>query len=305
MTFRLWGAAVCGLVLASCTARDTHERLNGVLWMQTSAEYQAIAAVTFRQATARILELKKQLDARKPVASAALEQPGANAKRLPPAVVVDVDETLLDNSPMSGELIELRVGWDDRVWTDWVEMRRAEFIRGAEDFVAAVRAAGVEVFFVTNRKVSEQGCTMDDMAPVAVTDAQLLTSGETDPTTGETWRNEKTTRRAAIARSHWILAIVGDDLADFIPDVRDGVTPEARTSAMEQNLALFGDRWFLLPNPVYGSWEFAIVNPHDKDGSQLGDKHRAVQRFPKRDRELRPCETPGKPPAGATSSPAS
>ncbi len=307
MKRRIWVPALCGLALAACTARDTHERLNGVLWMQTSAEYQALVAVTFRHATARVLELAKQFQAGRTPPSAAIEQPGENTKRLPPAVIVDIDETLLDNSPMSGELIEHRVGWDDKVWTDWVERRQAEYIRGAEDFVEKVRGAGVEVFFVTNRKVSEQSCTIDDMLPIAVTDAQLLASGEYDHDTGEVWKNEKTTRRAAIARSHWILALVGDDLADFIPGVRDGVTPEQRIEAMEKNLARFGDRWFLLPNPVYGSWEFAIVNPADKDGSQLGDKHRKLRRFPRSERDQRPCGAPGRtPPApDSSSSPAS
>jgi hypothetical protein len=76
---------------------------------------------------------------------------------------------------------------------------------------------------------------------------------------------------------------------------------------MERNVDRFGDRWFLLPNPVYGSWEFAIVNPRDKDGSQLGDKHRKLRRFPQRDRDARPCEkpVPEPPPGEATSSPAS
>lgn len=307
MSRRLLVPAVCALALVSCTARDTHERLNGVLWLQTSAEYQAIVAVTFRQAAARVVELKKQVDAGKKLPSAALEQPGENAKRLRPAVIVDIDETLLDNSPMSAELIERRLGWDDRVWTDWVERRQADYIRGAERFVATVREAGVDVFFVTNRKASEEDCTIEDMKPIVVTDAELLASGETDPVTGEVWVNEKTKRRAAIARNRWILALVGDDLADFIPNVREGVTPEERTAAMERNLDSFGDRWFLLPNPVYGSWEFAIVDPRDKDGSQLGDKHRKLRRFPTRERDTRPCEkpVPAPTPPGQTSSPAS
>jgi hypothetical protein len=75
MGFRILVPALCGLVLLSCTARDTHERLNGLLWMQTSAEYEALTAVTFRQATSRVLELKKQFDSRARIASAALEQP--------------------------------------------------------------------------------------------------------------------------------------------------------------------------------------------------------------------------------------
>src|SRR5688572_30348268 len=93
MSCRFLVPVLCACALAACTARDTHERLNGVLWMQTSAEYQALTATTYRQATKRVLELKKEVDARRNVPSAALEQPGANTRRLPPAVIVDVDET--------------------------------------------------------------------------------------------------------------------------------------------------------------------------------------------------------------------
>lgn len=300
-------AALCIFAASACsTRRDTHERLNGVLWMQTSAEYQALASMTFRQATEKVLALKKQIDAGRKVASAALEQPGANAKHLPPAVIVDIDETLLDNSPMSGELIEHRVGWDDRIWTDWVEMRRAEFIDGARKFVEKARAAGVEVFFVTNRKVTEQGCTVDDLRPLVVTDEQILAAGEKDAVTGEVWPNEKGSRRTAVARNYWVLALVGDDLADFLSGIREGVTPEQRSAAMQKHIELFGERWFLLPNPVYGSWEFAVVDPHDKDEDQLHDKHRKLRRFPKGDREPAPCGTPGGPaPVPGPSTPAS
>jgi 5'-nucleotidase (lipoprotein e(P4) family) len=286
---------ICALVLSSCAARtkresapcapagrDTHERLNGTLWMQTSAEYQALAATTYRQATERVLAMKKDLDAGKTVLSAAVEQPGCNDRKLKPAVIVDIDETILDNSPMSGELIEERRGWDTGLWDDWVKLRRANFIAGAEDFVARVRLAGVEVFFVTNRKASEEADTLKDLLPMVVTDGQLLASAEKDEDSGEEWTSEKKSRRATVARKYWILALVGDDLADFIPGVRSDVTPDERVGAMKQYVDRFGEQWFLLPNPIYGSWESAVVKTSG-DANQLAEKRSKVRRFPAED----------------------
>jgi acid phosphatase len=289
MIRRVLVPVVCLSLLSSCSSqgghvtRDTHERLNGVLWMQTSAEYQALALTTFRQATNKVLALKKAVDAGKVVSSAAIEQPGHNTAGLPPVVIVDIDETILDNSPMSAELVEHRVGWDDALWTRWVKMRRADFIAGAEDFVEKVRSAGVEVYFVTNRKKTEEAATIDDLKPLVVTDAEILSSKETDIDNPKSvWENEKSERRSWVARHGWILAMVGDDLADFIPNVREGISGEARLAAMKKNLARFGEQWFLLPNPIYGSWESTIVKSKDSDAEQLADKHRHLRRFPSR-----------------------
>jgi 5'-nucleotidase (lipoprotein e(P4) family) len=296
MIRRILVSVVCVLVASSCAAqtkrqsrpcdcneRDTHERLNGTLWMQTSAEYEALAATTYRQATESVLAMKKDIDAGKKVHSAALEQPGCNDRKLKPAVIVDIDETILDNSPMSGQLIEERVGWDQAMWDDWVRLQRADFIAGADGFVTAVRKAGVEVFFVTNRKESEERDTLQDLRPMVVTDRQLLASAEKDEVSGEVWTSEKKTRRAAVAREYWILALVGDDLADFIPGVRSDVSPDERRGAMKQHADRFGEQWFLLPNPLYGSWESAVVKTTG-DANQLAEKRSKVRRFPADDK---------------------
>jgi 5'-nucleotidase (lipoprotein e(P4) family) len=315
MVRRVLVPVVCAFVLSSCAAhtkpaaaparcpsRDTHERLNGVLWMQTSAEYQALAAVTYREATDHVLSLVKQIRAGKPVASAALEQKGRNSGKLPLAVIVDVDETILDNSPISGELIERRIGWDKNLWKCWVEMRRAEFVAGADAFVQAMESKDVEVFYITNRKDHEQAATLVDLEPLGATPDTLLASGEQVPgKAGETWPDEKESRRAYVAQKYWVVALVGDDLADFIPGVRKDVTAEYRLAEMKKRLDLFGTRWFLLPNPVYGSWEAAVVKSPG-DAEQLKEKHDRIERMPKVKKPPEACQMPAGTPVAAPAS---
>ncbi len=277
-------AVLLALVLAGCSSsslrRDTHERMNAVLWMQTSAEYRALTEMTWRQAADKVERLVEVDQAG--LSSAALEQCGTNEKRLPPAVVVDVDETVLDNMPMNGDLIDQRNGWSQELWEKWVELRRASFVHGAEEFLKRMRAADVAVYFVTNRKLSEKACTLESLGPTEASADKLLTVGEIDPYTREPWTKEKKTRREAVARQHWILAIVGDDLADFLPGVRERVTAEDRVAAMLPHLDRFGNRWFLLPNPAYGSWEDALAQPEAPTGRDalLEQKWKKLKRMP-------------------------
>jgi 5'-nucleotidase (lipoprotein e(P4) family) len=284
-------SAACALLLAACVPiRYTHERLYGVLWMQTSAEYRALAAATFHQAYRTVEDLAKAERGGRKLPSAALEQPGYNTNHLPLAVIVDIDETILDNSRFQGELVKRHEAWDDRLWREWVQMRQAEFVAGAEQFVNKTRALGVTVFFVTNRRNTEELCTLEDLAPLVVPPDEFLAHGEKDPLTGETWDGEKQKRREAVARDYWILALVGDDLGDFIPGVRK-TAPEQRVAAAETYIDRFGERWFLLPNPLYGSWESGLYDPSARDAKQLAERVGRVEGIgPEVDEdELTPC----------------
>lgn len=276
-----------------CPSPATHERLNAVLWMQTSAEYQAIVETTFRQAGKRVAELAKAPPAT--LRSAALEQSGRNTRNLKLAVIVDVDETILDNSPMNGALMHNPTQFSC-LWNSWVAQYRADFLAGAECFVGRAEAAGVDVFFVTNRNSDAEAYTIQDLRPLVVTPDRILTVGEEDPHATDRaekiWTKEKSARRSAIARSHWIIALVGDDLADFLPSVREKVTPEKRVQAMRDNLDRFGDQWFLLPNPAYGSWEEAVTAGASGEQAKLAAKWHELRVMPGADGCPCPSPTP-------------
>jgi 5'-nucleotidase (lipoprotein e(P4) family) len=263
---------------ASEVRRDTHERLNGLLWVQTSAEFQVLSKTAYSDASKRLRELIADIKKGRYPASAAIEQPGSNTAKLPPAVIVDVDETVLDNSPMSGRLISDRTGYDATTWSNWVDRVAADFMPGAREFLDLAESEGVTVFFVTNRTEDEEKETIEDLKPLVVSDETFLASGETG--SGETtpWSSEKASRRAFIAKTHWVIAMIGDDLGDFIPAIR---TMPAADRVVEANKHLdrFNRQWFLLPNPTYGSWEAVLYNRQDPEDKQLADKMSKVKAF--------------------------
>lgn len=263
---------------ASSTLRDTHERLNGVLWMQTSAEFHVLSTVAYRDATERLTARLADVRAGRPVRSAAIEQEGEGPRGLPLAVIVDVDETILDNSPMSGQLIADRKGFDSASWSAWVERAQAAFLPGAREFVELARQEGVDVFFVTNRTKAEEDATIRDLLPLVVSEQQVLTSGETGAGESSPWPSEKKSRREFVAKTHWIIAMVGDDLADFIPGIRS-MSPADRVTEARKHADRFGRDWFLLPNPLYGSWESVLFTRGVSDTEELSEKRAHVKGF--------------------------
>lgn len=225
------------------------ERLTSVLWLQTSAEYRALAWSAFAQA-------RRALDRAlaDPTWTAALEQ-GGDAAALPPAVIADVDETLLDNSAYEAESILAGATFDSERWRAWIERRAALPVPGAVEFARYAAERGVTLFYVTNRAAPEELATRENLArwgfPLRDDVDTLLAPGERPE-----WKSDKTSRRAEVARSHRVLLLLGDDLNDFVAGAWS--TPEERAALAERHLARWGERWILLPNPYYGSWERAL-----------------------------------------------
>lgn len=249
--------------------RDTHENLNAVLWMQTSVEYRAVAIGAF--AHARLL-----LDAalNDPTRSAALEQQGPDLP-VPTAVVLDVDETVLDNSPYQAQQTLDRAGrFDPGLWTRWVRQASAEPIPGALEFLAYARSRGVKVLFVTNRDgVTEQDATVENLRRLGfqISADDVLCQGE------QGWSRDKTARRAFVAKQYRILLLVGDDFGDFVSVA--GAAPEARRALLDQHQAFLRDRWVVIPNPTYGSWESALLAgvADRSDAAMLQSKRAAMK----------------------------
>ncbi len=266
--------------VAIAQGRDTHERLNAILWVQTSAEYETICMQTYRQAWNQVENMLSQADSGFGVPSAAIEQPGFNTNNLPYAVIMDIDETVLDNSPMSGRLIESRSGYTAENWSKWVDKESADFIPGAEEFINKVRAANIELIFVTNRTENEEAHTIEDLEPIVVTDSQILAKDEKESSSSEPWPSEKSSRREHIAKKYWIIGMIGDDLADFIPNIKS-LPPEQRIIEAGKYQQRLGSQWFLLPNPVYGSWETVLYKRNDSDQKQLQDKIKKIKSYQK------------------------
>ena len=264
-----------GAAPAPAPLRDTHEGLQAVLWMQTAAEYQALAGAVYHAA-------KRSLDAAlaDPSWTAALEQEQAgNFAALPPAVVLDLDETVLDNSPFQAQLALDRKDYDRAPWRDWVAQARAEAVPGALDFLAYARSRQVAVIFITNREKNQEPAALANLRRLglAATPDQVHCLDENG------WAPDKTARRAHVARSHRILLLVGDDLGDFASVT--GKNPAERVALARQHAGRWHDRWALLPNPLYGSWDRALY-PGLSDDAQILQKKR---------RTLRGMKLPGSP----------
>jgi 5'-nucleotidase (lipoprotein e(P4) family) len=267
------------LVSASCAARGNgpaasppraasaaHENLNAVIWMQTALEYEATSLQAFRLA-----QLQLDVALQDPGWTAAIEQTG-DASKLPPAVIVDVDETVLDNSYYQARMIRDNTAFSAATWDAWVLEARATAIPGAPGFAQYAANKGVKVFYVTNRTTDLEEATRKNLLaekfPLAETVDTVLTRGERPE-----WNaSAKGPRRAHVARDHRILLLVGDDLGDFAVDASG--TPQERRARMEPYADRWGSRWIMLPNPSYGSWERAVVGDA-KD--HLSQRRRALK----------------------------
>lgn len=228
--------------------------LNSTLWTQTSVEYGG----TTRQAY-RVAEVMMKRALADSTWTASLEQADADSKRYrnkPPAVVLDVDETVLDNSPYQARLILDDEAYDSESWKAWVREEKAGAVPGALEFAQTATQNGVQVIYLTNRDADVEAPTRSNLEalgfPMEDAPDAVLTQGEK-----EGW-NAKTTRREWVAERYRILLLVGDNFADFASDV--DTTAGARRQRSRAFRTYWGTRWIVLPNPQYGSWEEALYD---------------------------------------------
>lgn len=203
---------------------------NDVRWFRVSAEYRALATQAYSVASDRLPELSRGK---------------ASGKW---AVILDADETVLDNSEYQRRRALLDSGYTTATWATWVNERAAPAIPGAVDFTRRVHALGGRVVIVTNRTEDQCEPTRANLRTVAAeTDAVLCQApGESDKNP----RFQRVQSGAAIAGAGPldVVAWVGDNILDF-----PGMTQPARNDP--RLLAEFGRRYFILPNPMYGSWQ--------------------------------------------------
>lgn len=236
---------------ASATA---HDNLNAVAWMQQSLEYRLLTEQVYRAAAA---QLERALadpdwDALVPAERA------RPARGLPPAIIVDIDETVLDNSPYQARLIRDGGSYDESTWGQWVEEARAPAIPGAVAFLRAAAERGVTVFYVSNRDARHDAATVKNLrqAGFPVDDhARFLGLGHFVDGC-EQHGSEKGCRRLLISRDYRVLMQFGDQIGDLLSILVN--TPEGREQAVAPFRAWIGERWFVLPNPSYGGWEPAL-----------------------------------------------
>ena len=226
--------------------------LNSVLWMQTAAERKGSTLQAYRLGERMLDVALEDTDW-----TAALEQT-EDPSQLPPAVILDVDETVLDNSAFQAELIVEDELFQTEPWNDWCRREEALPIPGAVHFTQYAAERGVVVFYVTNRRHEVEEATRRNLErlgfPLDESSDRLYTRGEK-----EAWDvSDKGSRRADIASHYRILLLFGDDLNDFVSDGHASVAE--RDGLVEAHRSYWGSKWIVLPNPEYGSWEGALVD---------------------------------------------
>ncbi len=259
--YLLLGIGILGFVfLLSCNNRSNTESVvntedtiiiynrhlsMAVLYQQKAAEAKALYYQAYNLAQ---MMLDKDL-----------ENKSFKGKR---AVVVDIDETILDNSPFEAAMITRNAQFPDD-WSKWTEMAKADALPGAVDFLTYAANKGVDVYYVTNRSLNEREATIKNLI------AEKFPMADTNHVITKVDESSKVNRRNKIMKTHRIVLLMGDNLTDF-DGVFDKASIESRAKSVEDLKAEFGKKFILLPNPMYGDWENALydysktLNPIDK-----------------------------------------
>jgi 5'-nucleotidase (lipoprotein e(P4) family) len=245
------------LLLAPLVFCQDQTLTSATLWAGTAVERNALTLQAYSQARIaldRALKNKKW--------TAAPEQQGRSLRSLPPAIILDVDETILDNSPFEAQQILDGGVFEPAKWNAWAQSATAAALPGAREFTNYAHSKGVTVYYVTNREAILKAATRANLEkagfPFDPNKDTVYCRGEKPD-----WGQDKTTRRAEIAAHYRILLLFGDDLGDFISGASSSLADRQRL--VEPHAADWGTKWFVLPNAMYGSWENALYPPGTKD----------------------------------------
>lgn len=224
----------------------SHESLGAVLWIQTSAEYAASTHQAYRLAAENLDRALAD-----PLWTAAIEQ-GDAYSGLPPAVILDLDQTVLDTSPYNARIVLDYGSHSGRRFAEWCRQSTAPAIPGVKGFLDHVTARGVTVIYISARDEALRECTTRNLRalglPLAGQQHLLLRDG--------TPATRKTLQRSRVAARHRILLLIGDDLGDFVEGAKSDC--ETRLSVVDKHARRWGKQWIVLPNPIFGSWSASL-----------------------------------------------
>jgi len=270
---RIWSHCPVFLLVISATlcacARPGGEQdnLNAVLWVQTSAEYTASTTGIYAVATTALQRT--------------VENRVGDAERM--AVVMDLDETILNNSHFKAHELLVRSRNKRKSWDEWVTLRNATAVPGAVEFIRASQELGVTVMIITNRRCQvrpdaheqcpQRADTLANLQQIGVevnrhslmfrgerpSGQCLSTLSDAEKETGSWSTANKTSRRDCVGHDFDIVMMLGDQLGDFVGD-SGGSTLAFRDALQSQHQDKWGKTWFMIPNPTYGTW-FRLLYP--------------------------------------------
>ena len=210
--------------------------LNALLWQQRSGEYRALCYQAFNTARVQLDEILQQHSAAKPL-----------------ALVTDIDESILDNSPEQANDLMNKTTYTEESWIDWTDKAIAKALPGAVEFFNYANSKGVNCFYISNRRPIEKETSIKNLRQAGFPQADsihVMMKGES---------SDKEGRRELVSKDYTIVMLIGDNLNDFDKQFykQNAVT---RSSLADSSKQLFGTKFIVLPNPLYGDWESAIWN---------------------------------------------
>ena len=222
------------------------QSLLAVLFKRTSAEYKANTYQTYASAKKNI---DKALDDR---SWTALVNQTINYEDLPPAIILDIDETVLDNS--EHQVRSIKNGTNYPIgWKEWVSEESASALPGVKEFLTYAKAKGIKIFYVTNRTHDLEEYTRNNVKALGLpldNDVDVLLMKNE-----KGWTSDKTSRRDLIKKDYRVIQIFGDQLDDFIPLKDTASSVNSRKELIDQYADMWGEKWYMLINPMYGEWE--------------------------------------------------
>ncbi|EJT5940232.1 TPA: 5'-nucleotidase, lipoprotein e(P4) family [Clostridium perfringens] len=227
------------------------------LWQQNSGEVKALRYEAYNSGKRYVDELVKEPTAK------------------PYAVTLDIDETIIDNSPHAGYEIKHNELYSKENFGEWVQMADAAAIDGAKDFTDYAKSKGFEVFYVSNRsEEKELDATIKNMQKLGFVNSDkdhILLKTDTSSKDGR-WNKIKDNYNLAI--------YCGDNLGDF-PDRYDNKSNEQRREIVDKEAQFFGTKYIVLPNPTYGDFENAVYGYDFKKSPEqkLEDRLNSIKSF--------------------------
>ncbi len=235
----------------------TNETLTATLWIQHSPEYRASCSQAYLLAAKQL-----ELALKDPKWSAALEQSSEAAARLDAkqkrAVILDLDETVLDNSRYAARMLQDGREFSPKTWSAWVREEQATAVPGALAFTRLAQKRGVHLYYLSNRRQTNLAATRRNLRklgfPISEKDASFLLRTDS---------SDKAARRRTAAAGHRILLLLGDSQGDFSSAFRgqSSLKQRALYASYQEH---WGKDWITLPNPNYGSWLSALSSKGSK-----------------------------------------
>ena len=241
------------IILAEDAKKDVRDlkeqNIMSVLFQQTAAERLAGSLQTFRSA-------KQALDNALADSSwSAL--PGQAVYGKKPAIIVDVDETVLDNTAYEARMILDGTKYPEG-WVSWGKEAAATEVPGAKDFLNYAASKDVTIFYVTNRVVELKEATKKNLTKLGIpwdkTKDTVLMRGENN------WGSDKGPRRTFVGNEYRVLLMIGDNLGDFVDAKDNNLNPSNRKNIVSDYADYWGVQWFMLQNIAYGDWEGALYD---------------------------------------------